>query len=194
MGYIISRVKLANIFSLLLGLSFILFNNSCKEDPKIVDNPVTENDLAPSSTEITTFYFIRHAEKDLSNSEDLDPELTQKGLGRAMNWVNIFDRISLDVIYATNYQRTSMTAAPISVKKNIDINYFDPKEKGALQLLNENVGKKILVVGHSNTTPEMVNELLGSNKYAQMEDSDFGSLYVVSMVGNIATANRFVID
>ncbi len=44
---------------------------SCKEEPRMAD-PVEV-----TSTEVTNFYFIRHAEKDRSNPEDPDPELNQ---------------------------------------------------------------------------------------------------------------------
>ena len=91
----------------LIALAIILVGSvSCKEDTKIVEDPV-----------ISTFYFIRHAEKDRIDPDNPDPELNQDGLDRAIKWAEVFDPIAIDVIYSTNYERTSMTAAPTSVKK-----------------------------------------------------------------------------
>ena len=43
---------------------------SCKDDQKLSD--------AYAEPTVSTYYFIRHAEKIRSNSEDIDPELSQK--------------------------------------------------------------------------------------------------------------------
>ncbi len=56
--------------------------------------------------ETTTFYFIRHAEKDRSNKEDRNPSLTQDGLSRALKWAEVFKNIKFDAVYATPYNRT----------------------------------------------------------------------------------------
>ena len=70
---------------------------------------------------VSTFYFIRHAEKDRTDPNNVDPELNQDGLGRAMRWAEVLDPIPLDAIYSTDFDRTTMTAAPTSVKKDINI-------------------------------------------------------------------------
>jgi hypothetical protein len=57
---------------ILISVIFIGFTN-CKEDQKIADEVTTD-------TGISTFYFIRHAEKDRSDSENSDPELNQDGI------------------------------------------------------------------------------------------------------------------
>ncbi|WP_420602024.1 histidine phosphatase family protein [Flagellimonas sp.] len=143
---------------------------------------------------ISTFYFIRHSEKDRTNPENRDPELNQDGLGRAMHWAEIFDPIGLDAIYSTNYERTSMTAAPTSVKKNIDIKYYDPSSIDIEAFKAENEGKNVLVVGHSNTTPSFVNKMLDIEKYEQMDDSDNGSLFIIRIIDGEATDIRLNID
>ena len=153
-----------------------LLSFGCKDDP------VTDNtDLDP---EITTFYLIRHAEKDRSNPEDIDPELNQSGLGRAMHWAEILEEVSIDEIYSTDYQRTTMTAAPLAVKKDITLKYYDPDEVNIEQFKTSNLGNNVLVIGHSNSTPEFVNKLLGEDKYGPMDDYDNGSLFIVQMVGD----------
>lgn len=136
---------------------------------------------------VSTFYFIRHAEKDRTDPENKDPELNQDGLGRAIQWAEVFDPVALDAIYSTNYERTSMTAAPTSVKKDLDITYYDPSTLDMQVFSDEHAGQNVLVVGHSNTTPQLVNKVLGIEKYNDMDDSDNSSLFVVRLIDGVAT-------
>lgn len=142
------------IYVVILFLSII----SCKENQK---NTAEMN----AEAVVSTFYFIRHAEKDRSDSENVDPELTQVGLGRAMHWAEILDDAELDAIYTTDYQRTAMTAAPISVKKDITVQYYDPQNVDIEQFKENNLYRNVLIVGHSNTTPDFVNKMIGEDKY-----------------------------
>jgi len=143
---------------------------------------------------ISTFYLIRHAEKDRTNPQNSNPELNQDGLGRAIKWAEVFEPIDLDIIYSTNYERTSMTAAPTSIKKDINVTYYNPNEIDINVLKEENLSKNVLIVGHSNTTPIMVNKLLGYDKYQQMDDSDNSSLFIVRIIDSVATDIQLKID
>lgn len=166
---------------------FLLSIVGCKDDPQvIVANPL--------DTGVSTFYFIRHAEKDRSNSENSNPELTQKGLGRAMHWAEILRDVKLDAIYSTDYNRTSMTAAPTSVKQDVDVEYYDPRIIDIEQFKTDNLNRTILVVGHSNTTPDMVNKVIGEDKYPGMSDDDNGSLFVVQMINGSITTQQLHIS
>lgn len=138
----------------------------------------------------STFYFIRHAEKDRSDPDDLDPELNQKGLGRAMHWAEILDDVPLDAIYTTDYERATMTAAPTSVKQDIIVQYYIPEEINIEQFRTDNLNKKVLIVGHSNTIPKFVNQMIGEDKYEPMDDYDNGSLYIVQITNGTVTDIR----
>ncbi len=166
---------------------FIIGLSSCKEDQKISEEVITD-------TGISTFYFIRHAEKDRSDAENTDPELNQDGMGRAMHWAEILKDVPLDAVYSTDYQRTSMTASPISVKQDVDIQYYDPRIIDIAEFKLNNRNKNVMVVGHSNTTPSLVNQMIGEEKYDAMDDSDNGSLYIVQIINGIATSQRLNIN
>tara|TARA_R110002051_G_scaffold56046_8_gene103990 strand:- start:39353 stop:39895 length:543 start_codon:yes stop_codon:yes gene_type:complete len=170
-------------FVLLILLSITI---SCKEEQAV--------DTLTNQTTISTFYLIRHAEKVRSNPEDNDPELNQKGLGRAMHWAEILADVELDAIYSTDYNRTSMTAAPTSVKKNIDVQYYDPSTIDIAQFKADNLDKKVLIVGHSNTTPEFVNKLIGEEKFSSIDDGENGTLFIVQIVNSIPTVNKLVFN
>ncbi|MDC6364941.1 MULTISPECIES: histidine phosphatase family protein [Flavobacteriaceae] len=166
---------------LIILIALIVLGIGCKEDAKT--DPV-----------ISTFYLIRHAEKDRSNPENPDPELNQDGLGRSIRWAEVFDPIDLDVIYSTNYERTSMTAAPTSVKKDIDTQYYDPSTLDIEEFLTTNEGHNVLIVGHSNTTPEFANKLIGFDKYDDMDDDDNSSLFIVRIIDGTPTDIRLKMD
>jgi broad specificity phosphatase PhoE len=170
---------------ILFGLFAIIalsFSLGCKEDTK-----PDQNQLGP---EVTTYYFIRHAEKDRTDPEDPDPELTQKGLGRAMHWAEILKDANINTIYTTDFKRTTMTAAPAEVKYDLIRQYYDPSLIDLATFKADNRGKNVLVVGHSNTTPEFVNKMIGEEKYPAMNDNDNGSLFIVQQVGEVTTDVR----
>ena len=170
---------------LILLTGFILLQ-SCKEE-----QPVTK---VKADSGITTFYLIRHAEKDRSNPDDADPELNQKGLGRAMHWAEILKDANIDAIYSTDYARTSMTAAPASVKYNIDVQYYDPRALELDQFKTDNINKNVLVVGHSNTTPQMANMLLGDEKYEALDDSENGALFIIKIVNGVPSDSKLIFN
>jgi len=169
----------------ILSIFMVVFSN-CKDD-KLAD------DTAMASG-ISTFYLIRHAEKDRTDDQNVDPELNQTGLGRAMHWAEILNSVSLDAVYSTDYQRTSMTASPTAIKQDIDLRYYDPQNIDIEQFKEDNLNKNVLVVGHSNTTPDFANRLLDDQVYDQFDDTNNGSLIVVTVVDGIATSQRLEVN
>ena len=161
---------------------FLVFGFSSCNDKK--------EEVTPKEINVSTFYFIRHAEKDRTDSSNVDPELTQKGLGRAMHWAEILKDIELDAVYSTDYLRTSMTAAPTSIEKDIDVQYYDPNVIDIDQFKTENKNSSVLVVGHSNTTPDFVNKMIGEEKYSSLEDNDNGSLFIVQTINETTTVQH----
>ncbi len=171
---------------LFISLLFIGFTN-CKDKAEVTETEVTE-------PVISTFYFIRHGEKDRSNPDNLDPELNQDGLGRAIRWERIFSEVELDDIYSTDYDRTMMTVAPISVNREMVVQTYSPSTVNIDEFKEMYLGKNVLVVGHSNTTPDFANKILGEDKYPQMDDYDNSSLYIVRIVDGVATSMQLKMD
>jgi len=157
----------------ILLLIFTLIT-SCKE--KVASNNKIEK------VKSTTFYLIRHAEKDRSNPAEKNPNLTEKGVDRARLWARYFDSIPLTYIYTTSYNRTKQTIAPVSNAKNIIPKTYSPNEINIQEFIKSNYGKNVLISGHSNTTPAMVNKLINEQKFSNMLDSDNKSLFVVKLI------------
>lgn len=136
----------------------------------------------------TTYYLIRHAEKDRSNPNDKNPSLTEEGLARAENWANYFKDIHLDAVYSTKYNRTKQTAKPTAESKGLTIQNYDPRSLYNVEFAKETFGKTVLVVGHSNTTPAFANRIINENSkgddvkvYQNMDDSDNATLFIVKL-------------
>ena len=70
--------------------------------------------------EITTYYLIRHAEKDRSDSANRNPDLNPEGKKRAEKWAEVLKDIELDAVYSTDYKRTIQTAMPVADSKELE--------------------------------------------------------------------------
>ncbi len=133
-----------------------------------------------SSTTIAetyTLYLIRHAEKDLTTK--VDPDLTKQGRETAEKLKQYFHQKSLSMIYSTDYKRTRHTAKPVADNLQLGITLYDPRKlpSFAKQLLSEQ--KDALIVGHSNTTPDLVR-LVGGEAEA-MSEEQYGELFIVTI-------------
>jgi len=142
----------------------------------------------------TGYYFIRHAEKNRSNPKDSNPELNKEGKLRALNWAYFFREIPLEAIYSTDYIRTISTAQPVADDKNLPIIIYNPNDLNINMFMKENQGRLVLVVGHSNTTPELVNAMLGDQKFEQMKDNDNSSLFIIRETNEKMTAERISVS
>lgn len=134
-----------------------------------------------TATTETTYYFIRHAEKDKSDPTNKNPSLTKEGKLRAQNWANYFKTINLDAVYSTNYIRTMQTATPTAKEKQLDIKNYEPKQEYYQAFKAQNKGKNVLVVGHSNTTPQFVNAVINQNVYKDIDETENNNLFIVTI-------------
>jgi len=135
---------------------------------------IPENDCS-------TFYLIRHAEKVRINKTDRDPALNEKGMIRALNWRDFFIDKDISKIYSTNYKRTLETVKPIEVAMGLTAILYSPSSIDYKNFISSNKGEIVLVVGHSNTIPDFVNELINDQVYSQIDDLNNSNLYIVSL-------------
>jgi len=133
----------------------------------------------------TSVYLIRHAEKIRTDKNEKDPLLNKNGLLRAQKWSEIFEKTEIDKILSTNTKRTISTVIPTSDKKQLKIEIYKPEDISYEVFLKENKGKKVLIVGHSNTIPETTNVLIKNKFYNQIEDNNNSNLYFVNICDGI---------
>lgn len=110
----------------------------------------------PRVADITTIFLVRHAEKHLDRD---DPDLTQAGRQRAAVLARALRSVPLDAVYSTDTHRTRQTAAPVADSRSLEVRLYGGDLVRLAARLRQRPGR-YLVVGHSNTTPELV-ALLG---------------------------------
>ena len=142
----------------------------------------------------STFYLIRHAEKIRVDKSESNPDLNKKGLLRAEGWKNYFLDKGVSKIYSTNYKRTFNTVKPFANEKNIEIIFYSPSDIEYDEFVKSNIGETTLVVGHSDTIPGFVNELIENEYYQQIDDLNNSNLYVVSICGSSLTHKLIKVD
>ena len=142
-------MSLKYFLNLLLFSGFLSIFNSCQ----------------PTNEKSTSLILIRHAEKMIASSND--PQLSTKGWRRANELVHIFEAVDIDAIYASPYRRAVDTARPLATAKQLEILQYDPNKlvSFAQEILKTHQGETVVIIGHSNTTPQLTNALAGT-KYS----------------------------
>lgn len=133
-----------------------------------------------AQTDLTTIILVRHAERAEDGSRD--PDISDAGKVRAQALANLFSKTKIDAIYSTAFKRTQNTVAPLAVLKSLTVQEYNPVGTGWLdELLTRHKGQTVLCVGHSNTVPATINQLIGKEEYKNFEDSDYGNVVIVSL-------------
>jgi 2,3-bisphosphoglycerate-dependent phosphoglycerate mutase len=137
--------------------------------------------FAAEKSGATTFILVRHAEKVTDGSPD--PPLTSEGSRRASELAYVIHHLPLAAVYSTPFKRTRDTAAPAAAQMGLEIQTYNPDsdEEFLNELITDYAGKSVLIVGHSNTIPMLVNILLGSDRYEQLDDHIYDNLFIVTV-------------
>jgi phosphohistidine phosphatase SixA len=125
-----------------------------------------------------TLYLIRHAEKLHDGSRD--PELSAAGVERSEKLADWFSDKNIQDVWSSDYKRTRNTANPTDKKLNLDLTLYDP---GDLATLTEKLLARqhpAVIVGHSNTTPNLA-KLLCDCEIEDMGESEYDRLIVISV-------------
>ena len=143
---------------ILIGICFLLLLSSCT----------------------TTYYLVRHAEKRLDQGSD--PDLTPEGQQRAEALWALLEDKGIDSIFVTQYKRTQQTAAPTATGTGETVQIMNAGQVNdivmALKAIPRN--KSVLVVGHSNTTTQIVDGLMESAQGIIINDAtEFDNLFIV---------------
>lgn len=141
---------------------------------------------AKAQSKTTTIILVRHAEKEVVTNGDkalqADPPLSAEGKTRAENLITALKDHTPNAIFSSNYERTRATVTPLAVKNGIVIQYYDPRNQQVLaEKLKTLTGQTIVVCGHSNTVPGLVNLLTGENKYQNLDESVYNKIFIVTI-------------
>jgi phosphohistidine phosphatase SixA len=127
----------------------------------------------------TKVYIVRHAEKSANPPQD--PDITPEGRIRAEDLARELNNNSITQVYSTDTRRTRQTAEPFSMQSGIPIQLY--KNDTLLKFLYHvlDAEKNTLIVGHSNTTLQMLKELGLHPSIKTIPDNDYDNLFIVTL-------------
>ena len=70
---------------------------------------------------MTTVYFVRHAQPNYENHDDLTRELTEKGLQDRMQVVEVLREIPIHAVLSSPYKRAVDTVQPLAEQRGLPI-------------------------------------------------------------------------
>lgn len=123
--------------------------------------------------EAQTVFLVRHAERaDAGGVAQKDPDLSEIGRARANALAATLRDAKISAIFVTEFKRTQETAKPLAEKIRVEATVMKAKETSQLVARLKQAADRVLVVGHSNTLPEILKALgiatppvLGENEY-----------------------------
>jgi phosphohistidine phosphatase SixA len=139
---------------------------------------------APAAAQPTIF-LVRHAERadsapGTTPAMAADPDLSVAGRARADSLATALKDAKITAIYATEFKRTQQTAAPLAKALGLTVTIVTSKSDPELiERLKTSKGN-VLVVGHSNTVPEII-KVLGVTTPVAIGDNDFDNMFLVNV-------------
>lgn len=135
----------------------------------------------------TQIVLVRHAEKSTVDPTNKDPGLTAAGEARAQALAAAVRQFKLDAVYASQFQRTQLTAGPAASAAGLKLRVrpasaeVETDAKAfAESIVHDHKDQAVLVVGHSNTVPALVAALSGAAA-EPMPETEYDRLYVVNL-------------
>ncbi|MCB9354573.1 MAG: histidine phosphatase family protein [Lewinellaceae bacterium] len=192
------------VSGLLLLAATLAFSSglcSCEKEPQVITKTIVETDtifvIQPDTVYITqtdtlnltqyvhdtatTFIVLRHAETTGIGS---NPDLSPSGHARADELRRVLSNVPLSAVFSTSFNRTLQTAQPVAQEKSLSVALYDPFAPDAFAdatLANYHAGA-VLVVGHSNTVPSLLNVLTGTNAWSNLPDTEYDNLFLVTVL------------
>ena len=132
----------------------------------------------------STVFVVRHAERADSGTSGggmmgTDPELSDAGQARAKTLAFMLEGAGIARIIASPYKRTQQTAAPLAKILGIEVATADAREATKIAALARAAKGNVLIVGHSNTVPAILEEL-GITTPVAIDDGEYDNLFIVT--------------
>jgi phosphohistidine phosphatase SixA len=123
-------------------------------------------------------FLVRHGEKvDTSD----DAALSAAGRQRAADLDRTLRSAEIEYVHSSDFTRCRETAEPTASMLGLEVEPYDPLDLPALAIELRKTGGRHLVVGHSNTTPQLVRVLCGTSDPVTEAESQYGRLYIVTV-------------
>jgi phosphohistidine phosphatase SixA len=138
-----------------------------------------------------TVFLVRHAEKE--EEPKRDPPLKKEGIARSQELARVLAGSNINAIYTSQFIRTKQTADPlatklrltaisITLKPNLDDLRLIAAESTAetVNKILQGSGENVLLVGHSNSIPDVI-KMLGGDVVPTIDERKFDDLFVVTV-------------
>ena len=138
-----------------------------------------------------TVFLVRHAEKE--DEPRRDPPLRKEGVARSQELAKLLGSAGIKRIITSQFARTKLTAEPLATKLNVTStsislrpNPTNPRliaEESTTEVVNkilEQPGGSVLLVGHSNSVPDVI-KMLGGDTVPTIDESTFNDLFIVTV-------------
>ena len=145
----------------------------------------------PDDFKPITVFLVRHAERADAPRED--PPLLETGTARAQSLARILGKSGIKAIYTSQYLRTKATAEPLakqlgitSVAISLKTTAANPRQVApeSIQEITDKIyqrpGENALVIGHSNSVPDVI-KALGGDVVPTIDEKEFDDLFVVTV-------------
>ena len=131
-------------------------------------------------------FVVRHAERAddgkgiTMNNKPADPPLSAAGEMRAAKLEKMLADAGIKAIYVTEFRRTQDTARPLAAKIGVKVEEVASKDTGVLvaKVRKEHPNDTVLIVGHSNTIPDIVKAFTG--KVVTVGDDEYTAMFVLT--------------
>jgi broad specificity phosphatase PhoE len=132
----------------------------------------------PRGVSAATIILVRHA--DRISAMSADALLSPAGEERARQLAEVLKDAQVLRIYVTEVRRTQQTAAPIAARLHLTPIEIAKQDVDALvsQLRKSGANETVLVVGHADTVPLIV-ERLGGAAVPAVRDNEYDRMLVV---------------
>lgn len=171
--------------ALALLVAALLFSTAAQAQTAAPAAPGAPVAASPASA-TTTVIVVRHAEK--ATDDPRDPSLSPAGQERARALAAVLADAGVSAVFTTELKRTWLTAEPAAQRANVTVQKRPLTGDDipayardlAREILAQHAGKMVLVVGHSNTVPDIVKALSGDT-VAAIEDGEYDNFFVVTV-------------
>jgi len=145
-----------------------------------------------------TVIFVRHAERadagapaGAMSAAPADPLLSAAGQARAERLATMLRDSGIKAIYATEFHRTQDTARPLASRLNLTVQNIPAKDTAALvaKVKADHARDVVLVVGHSNTVPDLIKAFGGP--VVTIGDEEYDAIFILNPASGALTLIRY---
>jgi len=140
---------------------------------------------------VTTVFLVRHANR--ADEPRQDPPLNDKGVSRSHELARLLGSSGIKAIYTSQFLRTKQTAEPLARLLGVTVtpmtlksNPTNPRlvsEQSTTEIIEKILarpGETSLVIGHSNSVPDVI-KMLGGDMVPVIDEKKFDDLFVVAV-------------